>query len=172
MASWLASRTDRQITPTIYDLPVALEWQTYTTSRKRVTSSVYLENTSDAEGDSTLYGYDYNGNVSRLMQHIKALSAVDASNGNKYIDYEYDLIRGKVNMVFYQKGEGDQFYYKYSYDAENRVVSALTSRDKIIWTEDVSYRYYLHGQLARTEIGQYKVSSKHVLLPSVEIVNT
>ena len=31
------------------------------------------------------------------------------------------------------------------------------SRDKLIWTEDASYTYYLHGPLARTELGHYKV---------------
>src|SRR6185436_5909068 len=41
--------------------------------------------------------------------------------------------------------------------ADNRVVRSYSSRDKLIWTEDASYTYYMHGPLARTELGQYKV---------------
>jgi RHS repeat-associated protein len=118
---------------------------------------VYLENADDAEGDSTLYSYDILGNVKTLLQHVKALVAVDANNGRKRIDYDYDLVSGKVNMVSYQSGKGDQFYYKYLYDADNRVIGSCSSRDKLIWTEDADYTYYLHGPLARTELGQYKV---------------
>ncbi|MBP8244083.1 MAG: hypothetical protein KAX45_06070, partial [Chitinophagaceae bacterium] len=62
-----------------------------------------------------------------------------------------------MNTVSYQHGKGDQFYYKYSYDADNRVTGAYSSRDKLVWIEDATYRYYLHGPLARTEIGRYKV---------------
>lgn len=69
----------------------------------------------------------------------------------------YDLVSGKVNEVAYQHGRGDQFYYKYKYDADNRVISSLSSRDKLVWTEDAAYTYYLHGPLARTELGHYKV---------------
>jgi RHS repeat-associated protein len=150
------SGVDKQITKTIYDNPINL-YQSTTTSRKRVVASIYIENANDTEGDSTLYAYDILGNVKTLVQHVKALVAVDATNGKKQIDYEYDLVSGKVNMVSYQHGKGDQFYYKYSYDADNRVTRSYSSRDKLIWTEDASYTYYLHGPLARTELGQYKV---------------
>jgi RHS repeat-associated protein len=147
---------DRQLTKTIYDNPINF-YQSFTTSRKRVVASVYLENATDTEGDSTLYAYDILGNVKTLLQHVKALVAADAANGKKQIDYDYDLVSGKVNMVSYQPGKGDQFFYKYFYDADNRVIRSLSSRDKLIWTEDAGYNYYLHGPLARTELGQYKV---------------
>jgi RHS repeat-associated protein len=147
---------DRQLTKTIYDNPINL-YQSTTTSRKRVVASIYLENANDTEGDSTLYAYDILGNVKTLVQHVKALVAADATNGKKQVDYEYDLVSGKVNMVSYQPGKGDQFFYKYLYDADNRVIRSLSSRDKLIWLEDASYTYYLHGPLARTELGQYKV---------------
>jgi RHS repeat-associated protein len=155
--NWLASGTDRQITKTIYDEPVNLTLQTLSTSRKRVTASIYLENSGDSEGDSSIYVYDINGNVKTLVQYLKGLVAVDATNGRKRIDYDYDLVSGKMNRVDYQHGKGDQFYYRYDYDADNRVIRSLSSRDKLIWTEDASYAYYLHGPLARTELGQYKV---------------
>ncbi|MGN6293130.1 MAG: LamG-like jellyroll fold domain-containing protein [Chitinophagaceae bacterium] len=155
--TWLASGTNKQLTRTIYDEPVNLQLQSYSASRKRVTASIYLENSPDAEGDSTLYSYDINGNVKTLVQHVKALVAADPGNGRKRIDYDYDLISGKVNRVDYQPGKGDQFFYKYAYDADNRLTRSYSSRDKLVWSEDASYTYYLHGPLARTELGHYKV---------------
>ncbi len=155
--TWLASGTDRQITRTIYDNPVNLDLQDYNTSRKRVVASIYIEEEGDSEGDSTLYNYDILGNVKTLVQHVKRLVAVDAGNGRKRVDYSYDVVSGKVNMVSYQHEKGDQFYYKYSYDADNRVTRSYSSRDRLVWIEDASYNYYLHGPLARTELGHYKV---------------
>lgn len=155
--NWMASGVNRQVTKTLFDNPVNLSIQTSITSRKRIVASVYLENTSDNEGDSTLYGYDILGNVKTLVQHVKALVSVDVNNGKKRIEYDYDLVSGKVNMMSYQPGKGDQFYYKYLYDANTRVVKAQSSRDKLIWNEDASYMFYLHGPLARTELGQLKV---------------
>ena len=153
---WMITGVNQQITKTIYDNPLNL-YQSSTTSRKRVVASIYLETQFDSQGDSTLYSYDILGNVKTLVQHIKALVAADATNGKKRIDYDYDLVSGKVNMVSYQEGKGDQFFYKYQYDADNRVTRSYSSRDKLIWTEDASYSYYLHGPLARAELGQYKV---------------
>ncbi|HUC83311.1 MAG TPA: RHS repeat-associated core domain-containing protein [Flavisolibacter sp.] len=159
LKDWLTdpASTNKQVTKTLYDNPVNLSFQTMANSRKRVVASVYLENALDAEGDSTLYAYDLTGNVKTLVQHVKALVAADPDNGKKRMDYQYDLVSGKVNKVVYQKGRGDQFYYQYGYDAENRVVSAQTSRDGLVWTEDARYRYYMHGPLARKELGHYKV---------------
>jgi RHS repeat-associated protein len=155
--SWLESGVNRQVAKTIYDEPVNINIQTSSTSRKRVTASVYLENATDTEGDSTIYSYDINGNVKTLIQHIKTLVAADPDNGRKRFDYDYDLVSAKVNRISYQHGKGDQFYYKYDFDADLRVTRSYTSRDKLIWIEDASYTYYLHGPLARTELGQYKV---------------
>jgi RHS repeat-associated protein len=149
--------TDKQVTKTIYDAVVNPNIQTTITSRKRVTASIYLNTAADAEGDSTIYAYDIIGNVKTLVQSVKALVAIDAANGKKRMDYDYDFVSGKVNMVSYQPGKGDQFFYKYLYDADNRVTRSLSSRDKLIWLEDAAYNYYLHGPLARTELGQLKV---------------
>ncbi len=82
--------------------------------------------------------------------------------GLKTIDYEFDLISGKVNKVLYQDGKWDQFYHWYKYDAENRLTDVLTSRDNIDftesqWNKEARYQYYLHGPLARTILGQQNV---------------
>lgn len=162
--SWMASGVNRQVTKTIHDRPVN-PIQSSATSRKRAVASVYLENATDPEGDSTLYSYDILGNVKTMVHHVKALIVVDATNGKKRIDYDYDLVSGKVNKVSYQEGKGDQFFYKYQYDADNRVIRSYSSRDKLVWNEDASYSYYLHGPLARTELGQLKVQG-------VDYINT
>jgi RHS repeat-associated protein len=155
--NWLASGNNWQVSRTIYDEPVNLALQNFGNSRKRVTASIFLERSSDTQGDSTIYSYDINGYVKTLVQHVKALVAVDEANGRKRIDYNYDLVSGKVNRLDYQAGKGDQFFYKYGYDSENRLTNSYTSRDKLLWTEESSYQYYLHGPLARTELGHYKV---------------
>src|SRR6185503_9592276 len=79
--AWLNSGTDRQVTKTIYDNPVNISLQSYSTSRKRVVASIYLDNADDVEGDSSLYVYDISGNVKTLLQHTKALVAADAATG-------------------------------------------------------------------------------------------
>jgi len=71
----------------------------------------------------------------------------------KRIDYEYDLVSGKINRVYYQKGESDQFIHRYSYDGDNRIIGVHTSRDGVVWTQDAAYAYYAHGPLARAIIG-------------------
>ena len=97
------------------------------------------------------------GNVKTLVQHSKMLVAADNANGEKRIDYQYDLISGKVNKVIYQPGKGDQFIHWYNYDADNRIISVNTSRDGLVWQNDAKYVYHLHGPLARTELGDLKV---------------
>ena len=77
--------------------------------------------------------------------------------GVRRLDYDYDLVSGKVNRLYQQKGSGDQFIYKFDYDADNRMVSASSSRNGLQWQKDASYNYYLHGPLARMELGRLQV---------------
>jgi RHS repeat-associated protein len=62
-----------------------------------------------------------------------------------------------MNRVYYQKGYGDQFIYKYEYDADNRITAAYSSRNGLLWQKDARYYYYLHGPVARVELGKYNV---------------
>jgi RHS repeat-associated protein len=77
-----------------------------------------------------------------------------------------------IYFVSYQNGANDRFYYKYKYDAENRLTETYSStaanidlygfRSTINEGDqrlDASYQYYLHGPLARMELGraEYKV---------------
>ena len=52
------------------------------------------------------------------------------------ISYQYDLTSGNVTQVAYQPGKIDQFYHRYTYDADNRLLEVSTSPDGIIWSVD------------------------------------
>jgi RHS repeat-associated protein len=106
---------------------------------------------------ATFYSYDIHGNVSTLLQDYRQGVMNDANNRFKKIEYHYDLISGKVNEVAYQAGKIDAFYHRYSYDAENRLTTVATSRDKVFWQQEASYKYYKHGPLARTVLGDLRV---------------
>jgi len=113
----------------------------------------------------TYYTYDIDGNVSSLWQQLDGLYEPITNAGLKRIDYEYDLVSGKVNFVRYQDGQQDAFYYGYNYDADNRITGAWTSPVALVDTltgsylmafisrQDAQYYYYLHGPLRRMELG-------------------
>jgi RHS repeat-associated protein len=171
LQSWLnnSSTINQQVTVTAYDAvpswkPAGVD-QNPDNLRKRVTATAFLSVGSDASQNreaASYYNYDIEGNVSELIQENKALAdnekqLVTGSDGLKHIKSEYDLISGKVNKVLYQDGRWDQFYHYYQYDAENRVIAVYTSRDKDLslnqWSLEAQYYYYLHGPLARMQLG-------------------
>lgn len=106
---------------------------------------------------ATNYSYDLVGNVKTVTYDCIALSA--AQQRYKRVDYDYDQLSGKVNMISYNRSRGDQFYQKYDYDADNRIIAVKTSNDGIIWNKDATYRYYKHGPLANARIGNQKIQS-------------
>jgi RHS repeat-associated protein len=148
----------QQVTRTYYDAPqpqtVAAIADAQDNLRKRVSAVTYGEDGNGNPQRATYYSYDQIGNVKTLWQQIDSL-------GTKQIDYQYDLVSGKVNKVRYQAGKTDQFLYGYEYDAENRLTKAFTGVNTVSsngWEieaphTDAAYRYYLHGPLARTELG-------------------
>ena len=163
LQAWMQSGQDGQITQTIYDESPSFAPGLLTNLRKRIAASIVLDGAIGAQRSAaTYYSYDYVGNVTTLYQENQKLSQFDAITGIKRIDYEYDLVSGNTNKVKYQEGKGDQFFYSYRYDADNRVVEASTSRDGLIWNTEATYRYYLHGPLARTELGHNKVQGLDV----------
>ena len=101
------------------------------------------------------YSYDIHGNVKYLLREIQALKPLQQDY--KIIEYDYDLISGKVNNVYYQKGFTDQYFHHYDYDAENRLIQAKSGNSSVQMDIDATYFYYMHGPLARTELGQLKV---------------
>jgi RHS repeat-associated protein len=171
-AQWLEDNraNKHDITRTFYDVepPLDLVYEPFDQKnlRNRVASttvsSVYNNDLSKYD-HANHYSYDIHGNVSDLvvennkMKSIGITVAEDITQSKdytyKHIRYEYDLISGKVNKVSYQKDYIDQFYHRYEYDADNRITDVETSYDGINWESDARYDYYLHGPLARTEIG-------------------
>lgn len=101
------------------------------------------------------YSYDVLGNVKTMVTESKM--TLYANQRFKHLEYDYDLASGKVNKLTYQKGETDQFFYRYEYDAENKLTKAYTSTNGLEWERDANYSYYTHGPLARTVIGEREV---------------
>ncbi|MBC7388106.1 MAG: hypothetical protein H7329_02750 [Opitutaceae bacterium] len=130
--------------------------------RSRVSYTTLTDNEANHYSYATFYSYDIHGNVNELLNDYYGLQSMTnnaggAANHYKHITYDYDLISGKVNQVNYQPDQPDAFYHRYSYDAENRLTKAETSRDKVYWEEDANYLYYRHGPLARTVLGKMRV---------------
>lgn len=163
--SWLnntfySSGSNRNLTQTIFDTePVDAPGSLFNL-RNRVAGTIIKQSTAGPVEHGTYYSYDITGNIKKVYQRNERMTAVEPTNDDKLLWYDYDLISGKVNLLRYQEGRGDQFYYKYRYDADNRVVEVATSHDRVTWTTEATYRYYLHGPLARIELGNYKVQGQ------------
>lgn len=129
--------------------------------RHRIASITLEEEDADkteAGYNSALhYSYDVLGNVNILVSENNHAGTAYANQKYKTVHYDYDLVSGKVNKVNYQKGKTDQFVYKYTYDAENRIKNLFSSKDDIVYTQEAQYEYYLHGPLARTIYGEDNV---------------
>ncbi len=133
--------------------------------RKRVASVTYediYDGYDSTYQHATHYSYDIHGNVNTLWQENPSVLSV--AQNMKRMDYDYDLISGKVNNVHYQNGQADAFHHHYEYDADNRITQVYTSndldarwtgeQDDPLWTADAKYFYYDHGPLARVEYGK------------------
>jgi RHS repeat-associated protein len=157
------------VTKTYYDV-VAIDSLPITQEnlRKRVTAVTY-EDTDDNNGDTynhgTFYSYDIHGNVKTLLQDNPSLTLY--KQRFKKVDYEYDLISGKVNNVYYEKDSLDAFAHHYEYDADNKITEVYTSAypnarwtnyQNNFWENDAKYFYYDHGPLARVEYGENHVN--------------
>lgn len=171
--SWLrvSNGPRKEVTHTFYDdvIPASSFGFTQSNLRKRVSSVTYEEvddSTALTYQSASHYSYDIHGNVKSLWQENKQIPI--SGQTTKRIDYEYDLISGKVNVVRFQDGQPDAFYHFYEYDADNRVVAVYTSTypqsgaiingrsvlDNSLWTREAKYIYYAHGPLARIETGE------------------
>ncbi|MBX3165292.1 MAG: peptidoglycan DD-metalloendopeptidase family protein [Bacteroidetes bacterium] len=159
--AWInASGQRSEVTKTYYDEQVILPVSPYTQNnlRKRVASVTYedlFDNNDVTYNHATHYSYDIHGNVSTLWQENTQVSV--SGEEIKQIDYQYDLISGKVNKVIYSPNQPDQFIHRYSYDADNRITKVETSSDGLHYDVDAKYFYYAHGPLARVEYGKDQV---------------
>jgi hypothetical protein len=159
--NWINGITDkREVTQTYFDNAITgfTAPCTQDNLRNRIASVTYSE-VLDSDpltfSSATHYSYDVDGYAKCLLQDIPELTAVN----HRYtrVDYDYDLISGKVNYIYFQKNQIDQFIQHYKYDADNRLQMVETSRNGLLWTRDANYQYYLHGPLARMELGQLRV---------------
>ncbi len=140
----------QEVVHTQYTLPdpsITYLGQPQTHTRNRITHVWKDENNTGDVHNSTWYSYDEHGSVRWLIQELPSL-------GRKQMRYDYDLVSGNVNKVYYQEGTVEQFIHRYEYDADNRIVAVFTSTDDKIWERDAKYEYYLHGPLARKELGE------------------
>jgi len=179
LAWWLNNKAAEQITRTFYDksyidgnATLCSQYLCQKNLRNRVSyTGLYATGTPGSTNEhiaATFYSYDIHGNVDTLLQDYKVGVMNDANNRFKKLVYNYDLISGKVNMVTYQPNyyssatsqwirPADQFYHRYSYDAENRITLVETSIDKLVWERDARYSYYKQGPLARVNLGELQV---------------
>ncbi|MBE0662393.1 MAG: hypothetical protein IH597_07990, partial [Bacteroidales bacterium] len=165
---FIGSGKRTQVTHTFYDktklIAPGFEQENL---RNRVASVAYYNQLSfgqftpgfnyHAYNSAIHYSYDIHGNVDKLCNDLPLLN----SWKRRYIQthYEYDLVSGNVKKVIYQPGQTEQFMHKYRYDADNRITHAFTSTKGRFWELDARYFYYLHGPLARTELGDRKVQA-------------
>ena len=121
--------------------------------KNRVAAVVVIEEGENI-GAVTRYSYDIHGNVEKLWQKLPQETGLP----EKTVEYNYDLLSGKVNEVIYNRGgEKDEFRHRYSYDGDNRLTQVETSLDGYHWTREASYFYYAHGPLARIETGEHNL---------------
>src|SRR5262245_60894974 len=62
----------------------------------------------------TCYSYDPHGNISSLLQRVPDL-------GDKRIDYDYDILDGKIGASHYQSDAQDVLHHRYTYDEDRRL---------------------------------------------------
>ena len=164
-ANNIRSKPRTQVVATVYDQEYAdmsaiSGMSRQENLRSRVAANMYYETCppgvpGNGYVHATHYSYDAAGNVQTIVQDMPELGSINQRY--KRIDYEYDLHSGKVDMLSYNRGFADQFYQRYAYDADNRIVKAETSHDGFIWKRDAEYTYYQHGPLARVSLGDQRV---------------
>jgi hypothetical protein len=152
--------------------------QGYTNHFSHVTYEYQYDGNDQTYDHATHYDYDIHGNVKTLVQDNQKMAQdpLLVDQQFKRMDYNYDLISGNVHRVSYENGKIDQWHHAYEYDADNRITSVYTTTTTPLsnpangqissqnepgltpfWDKEASYKYYAHGPLARTELGQEKV---------------
>ena len=144
-----------EVTQTVYDVDMAVGGFTQNNLRSRVSSTKTQARGTPYFNFNTYYDYDIHGNVKAVLNENLMAPATPFERNR--VDYDYDLISGVVKKVGYNKGLVDQYFHRYTYDDQNRLTEAQTSRNDIKYDLDARYFYYWHGPLARTESGHNKV---------------
>jgi RHS repeat-associated protein len=180
LLSWIKDNTGprTEVTHNYYDVQNILPQKVLKQQEiiDRLATSTYSDTIradSMVFNNSVSYSYSVRGAINTIIDD-DSISLV-AGQRYKRIDYEYDLISQNINQVDYQRGNIDQYHHVYSYDADNRIVNAKTSKDSVMWDNDVTYFYYAHGPLSREEIGDQQVQGidyAHTLNGEMKGVNS
>ncbi len=163
------SGNKREIVSTYYDVASDISGAAFKGDfvRARIGKVTYSEKAPIQTGvydHAYHYRYDLFGNVVSLLQDDRAIEYF----GQRFArtDYYFDQISGKVVNVKYQLGKVDAFEHLYHYDADNRLTKVHTpsfstlaniNLPHLFWIKDATYEYYLHGPLARMELGADRV---------------
>ncbi|TDX02075.1 RHS repeat domain-containing protein [Dinghuibacter silviterrae] len=168
---WLANNTANRymVTTTVYDQagPSSIgPWLTQdpSTLRNRVSYKTMAPGQSGVQPlYTTYYSYDIDGNIKSVLQDYGTTGPMPAS-GQRYkrVDYQYDLICGRIDAVLYQVGKPDAYMQFNLYDAGNRVTDVFTSSDSVTIEHEANYSYYKHGQVARYLLGENQVQGVDV----------
>ncbi|MFN8714132.1 MAG: RHS repeat-associated core domain-containing protein, partial [Bacteroidota bacterium] len=182
--SWIAAAPiKREVSYMYYDAPMpglpadvaALFSGGQQNLRNRVSSVVYDDDPTQtstlypgysAAGQSAYqhaehYSYDVHGNIVTSVQETPALKT--HNQHLKKTTYAYDLISGNVHEVHYQSGEFDQYHYRYTYDANNRLVRSLSSRNGVVYEKDAKNVYPVFSGAGRLELGEKIVQGVDVV---------
>ena len=155
----VSGNTPTDIVATTYDVPAGAD-PAYT-NRGRITKvsrALDLAKLNAGNLDSYItYQYDIHGNVKTLINAMPLSQQLAGIPIAFTVNYTFDLLSGSVKTLILDQGLASQFIHKYYYDADNRLKKVITSRNSLIWEEDVRYQNYLHGPLARTELGEDRI---------------
>ncbi len=160
--TFTSTGSNTQIVQSLYDeAHPALGATLQKNLRKRIAASLYKSTDASTPGQITYYSYDQSGHAQTIWQQLEGLPL-------RRLDYQYDMASGKLKKLRYAPlftPTARNFLYSYQYDGENRLVSATTGINTVStdgWAlanerTEASYQYYLHGPLARAELGHDKV---------------
>ncbi|MEN7551260.1 RHS repeat-associated core domain-containing protein [Rapidithrix thailandica] len=138
-----------------YDMPVAGSGRSQDFTMGGVSYTEYQPEPNGPVVHKTWYSYNDLGQATWMVQYIEGL-------GLKTVDYTYDYF-GNVTEVAYQKGVvGEEFYHRYTYDADQRLFTASTSFNGTDWQRQANYIYYLHGPLKRVEVADQLQGTDYV----------
>ena len=172
--NFLDNGVKSEITHTYYDEPLLAGLQ-QTNLRNRIATVAFFNHKDSMPLNyqtATHYSYDVHGNVKRLIQDIPSLNVFNRNHS--VIEYEYDLISGNVNRVWYNRGLAEQFMHRYRYDADNRITHVYTSnisavkvksktlhpvksRSAVSERLEARYFYLPDGSLSRMELGHKQI---------------
>jgi hypothetical protein len=141
------------------------------------------DSTTKDDNVYTVYSYDVDGNVKTMLTFIEAPGDLQWTINNidpdpntapnwtsasihqtewlRYssgrIDYEYDLISGKVKKLCFNKDRWNEYYQQFEYDENQRLTKVSSSREGEHYDLDAEYEYLAHGPLKNINIGQDKL---------------